>query len=115
VLGETEADSCTRGLDVENDLLISAGTVAEALIVSACSNVGEEMARLIGDLGFEIGTVSAAPARRVALSGCAAGLGGKFGLTEASFLENRALTVLLLKFGSASRGHDQSVLRRCSS
>ncbi len=68
VLGEAAADSCTRALEAENDLVISAGTVAEALIVSARRNVGEEMARLIDGLGFEIETVTAASARRVAVA-----------------------------------------------
>jgi ribonuclease VapC len=68
VLGEPEADACARALEAENELLISAGTVAEALIVSARRNVGEEMARLIDGLGFEIETVTAASARRVALA-----------------------------------------------
>jgi ribonuclease VapC len=63
VLGEAEADSCARALEPENDPLISAGTVAEALVVSARRNVGDEMARLIGGPGFEIETVTAASAR----------------------------------------------------
>jgi ribonuclease VapC len=66
VLGEAEADSCAGALEAENDLRISAATVAEALIVAARRNVGEEMARLIDGLGFEIETVTAASARRVA-------------------------------------------------
>ena len=41
---------------------------AEALIVAARRNVGEEMARLTDGLGFEIETVTAASARRVALA-----------------------------------------------
>jgi ribonuclease VapC len=68
VLGEPEGDLCIRALEAENDLFISAGTGAEALIVSARRNVGEEMARLIDGLGFEIETVTAASARRVALA-----------------------------------------------
>ncbi|ULJ76009.1 type II toxin-antitoxin system VapC family toxin [Rhizobium gallicum] len=66
VLGEPEANFCIGALETEADLLISAGTVAEALIVSARRNVGEEMARLIDGLGFEIVSLTPASARRVA-------------------------------------------------
>jgi ribonuclease VapC len=66
VLGEPAADSCIGALESEADLLISAGTVAEALIVSARRNVGPEMARLIDGLGFEIVSLTPASARRVA-------------------------------------------------
>jgi len=66
VLNETEADACAAALEVEDRLLISAGTVAEALIVAARRNVGEEMAQLIDGLGLEIVSVTPASARRVA-------------------------------------------------
>lgn len=66
VLGEPAADSCIGALEAEGDLLISAGTVAEALIVSARRNVGPEMARLIDGLGFEVVNLTPASARRVA-------------------------------------------------
>jgi ribonuclease VapC len=66
VLNEPEADACAAALDVEDDLLISAGTVAEALIVAARRNVREEMERLIDGLGFQIVSVTAASARRIA-------------------------------------------------
>ncbi len=66
VLDEPEADACIAALEAENDILISAGTVAEALIVSLRRNVGEEVASLIDGLGFEIVTVTPASARRIA-------------------------------------------------
>jgi ribonuclease VapC len=66
VLNEPGADACITVLEREDDLLISAGTMAEALIVSARRNVGEEMGRLIDELGFEIVTVTLASARRIA-------------------------------------------------
>ncbi|MGE0240243.1 MAG: type II toxin-antitoxin system VapC family toxin [Parvibaculaceae bacterium] len=66
VLNETEADACAGALEAEERLLISAGTVAEALIVAARRNVGEEMARLIDGLGLEIVSVTPASARRIA-------------------------------------------------
>ena len=40
LLDEPEADACIAALEAEDGLLISAGTVAEALIVSARRNVG---------------------------------------------------------------------------
>jgi ribonuclease VapC len=66
VLNEPDADACIAALETENDLLISAGTVAEALIVSARRDLGEEMALLIEKLGFEIVSLTPAAARRVA-------------------------------------------------
>ena len=66
VLGEAEADTCIKVLEAETEVLVSAGTVAEALIVAARQNIGEEMARLIDGLGFEIVTVTPASARRIA-------------------------------------------------
>lgn len=66
VLDEAEADACIAVLEAEDELLISAGTVAEALVVAARRHVGDEMARLIGGLGFEVVTVTSASARRIA-------------------------------------------------
>ena len=66
VLNEPGADTCATALATEGKLLISAGTVAEALIVSARRNVGEEMQRLIDGLGFEVVSVTPAAARRIA-------------------------------------------------
>lgn len=65
-LDEPEADACIAALEAEDDILISAGTVAEALIVSAQRNVGGEVASLIDGLGFEVVTVTPASARRIA-------------------------------------------------
>ncbi|MCW5751931.1 MAG: type II toxin-antitoxin system VapC family toxin, partial [Alphaproteobacteria bacterium] len=66
VLNEPEADACVEALVAENGLLISAGTVAESLIVADRRNVGEEMARLLDGLGFEVVPVTAASANRIA-------------------------------------------------
>jgi ribonuclease VapC len=65
-LGEAEADACIRVLETETEIVISAGTVAEAVIVATRRNVGEEMARMIDGLGFEIVSVTPATARRAA-------------------------------------------------
>jgi ribonuclease VapC len=66
VLNDPQADACIAALESEDDLLISAGTVAEALIVAARRSVGEEMERLIDGLGFEVVNVTFAAARRIA-------------------------------------------------
>jgi ribonuclease VapC len=66
VLGEREADACISVLEREDSLLISAGTAAESLIVAARRNVRQRMAELIDGLGFEIVSVTAASARRMA-------------------------------------------------
>jgi ribonuclease VapC len=67
-LNEKEADACISALEAEDNILISAGTVAEALIVAARRNVGDEVASLIDGLGFDIVTVTPAAARRIALA-----------------------------------------------
>ena len=66
VLKEPRAPACVAALEAEDEILISAGTVAEALIVSARRNVGVEMARLLDALGCEIVSVTPAAARRIA-------------------------------------------------
>jgi ribonuclease VapC len=66
VLDEPEADACIAALEAEDGLLISAGTMAEALIVSARRSVGEELASLIDGLGFEVVAVTSATARSIA-------------------------------------------------
>ncbi len=66
VLNERQAGACIAALADDGAILISAGTVAEALIVSARRGVGEEVARLIDGLGLEVVPVTSASARRVA-------------------------------------------------
>jgi ribonuclease VapC len=66
LLDEPAADACIAALAEEGALLISAGTVAEALIVAARRGVGEELPGLIDGLGFEVVPVTAASARRMA-------------------------------------------------
>ncbi len=66
VLNEPEANACIAALETEDEILISAGTVAEALIVAGGRNVGEEMARLLDGLGFEFVSVTPESARRIA-------------------------------------------------
>lgn len=66
LLNEAQADDCVAVLAAEEHLLISAGTVAEALIVAARRNLGQEMAQIIDGLGLEIVSVTPASARRIA-------------------------------------------------
>lgn len=66
VLDEAEADACIAVLEKEDTVLISAGTIAEALIVAARRNVGEEIESLIDGLGFNAIAVTPAAARRIA-------------------------------------------------
>ncbi|MFZ5783881.1 MAG: type II toxin-antitoxin system VapC family toxin [Pseudomonadota bacterium] len=68
LLDESEAGACASALEREEELLISAGTVAEALIVATRRNVRSEMERLIEGLGLEIVNVTSASARRMALA-----------------------------------------------
>jgi ribonuclease VapC len=66
VLNDSAADACIAALEADDDILISAGTVAEALIVAVRRNVGQEVASLIDGLGFAVVTVTPAAARRIA-------------------------------------------------
>jgi ribonuclease VapC len=66
VLNEPEAEACMSALEAEESVLISAGTLAEALIVAGRRNLAEEVSSLIDGLGFEIVPVTPASARRVA-------------------------------------------------
>jgi ribonuclease VapC len=66
LLDEPEAEGCMAAIQEADRLLISAGTMAEALIVAGRRNLGETMTQLIDGLGFEIVPLTAASARRVA-------------------------------------------------
>ena len=66
LLDESEADACAQALATNDRIVISAATVAEALIVARRRNLGTEMARLIDGLGLEIASITLAAARRVA-------------------------------------------------
>ncbi len=65
VLEEPRAKACLTALEAEDEFLMSAGTLAEALIVSARRNVGATMAGLIHRLDPDIIAVTPAAARRV--------------------------------------------------
>ncbi len=66
LLDEPETRECIAALEAEDTVLISAGTLAEALIVATRRNIAEELSNLIDGLGFQIVSVTPASARRVA-------------------------------------------------
>jgi len=66
LLDEPEAGACMDALSTAEALSISAGTVAEALIVADRRGCGPEMRRLVDELGFTIAPVTLAMARHVA-------------------------------------------------
>jgi len=65
LLNEPAGEACRAVLAGESHVLISAGTLAEALIVAGRRNIDTEMAALVDALGFEIVAVTAASARRI--------------------------------------------------
>lgn len=66
LLDEAAADTCVAVLEAEDELLIPAVTVAEALIVAARRGLGAEMDPLLAGLGLEVVAVTGASAGRVA-------------------------------------------------
>lgn len=66
LLGEPQAERCAEVLERETQVLVSAGTLAEALIVARRRNVDDELSALINGLGLEVAPVTAAVAERVA-------------------------------------------------
>lgn len=66
VLNEPESDACISALESEANVLISAGTLAEVLIVADRRNISQEVASLIESLCFEVVSVTPTSARRVA-------------------------------------------------
>jgi ribonuclease VapC len=65
VLKEPQADACLAALGADDEVLMSAGTLAEVFIVSTRRNVGTEMARLIERLAPDVVPVTSAVARRI--------------------------------------------------
>ena len=66
VLGELAGQACWAALSDEPELLVSAGTLAEALIVADRRGVGDELGRLISGLAIETVPVTQASAARIA-------------------------------------------------
>ena len=65
VLNEPDAERCIEALASADELFISAGTVAEVLIVANRRNVDQEIKRLINGLGFKTMPVSEGDAHRI--------------------------------------------------
>ena len=63
---EAGFESCMTALEESQDVLISAGTLAEALVVAGRRGVEGEMSALVEDLGFTVAPLTAPGARRVA-------------------------------------------------
>ena len=66
LLDEPEGLACAAVLGSDAPLLISGGTLAEALIVAGNRGIGAEMAALVGEGGVEVVPVTGATAARVA-------------------------------------------------
>ncbi|OWJ64312.1 type II toxin-antitoxin system VapC family toxin [Inquilinus limosus] len=66
IMKEPEAQRCAAILGSEPELVISAGTVAEAMIVAGGRQVAREMERLITGAGLEIAAVTPSLSWRVA-------------------------------------------------
>lgn len=64
-LAEPKSDDCINALEAESDILISAGTMAEILVVSARRRISAEIKNILTRFDFEIETVTPASARRV--------------------------------------------------
>jgi ribonuclease VapC len=65
VLQEPMAESCKTALETEDEIIISAGTVAELLIVAVGRRISAEIAELLDRLDLSIVPVTSAVARRV--------------------------------------------------
>jgi ribonuclease VapC len=68
VLDEPMATPCKVALEAEDEILMSAGTLAELLIVSARRGIGAEMADFLDRFDFNIISVTPAAARRIGLA-----------------------------------------------
>lgn len=75
LLGEPGGLACATVLASEARLLISAGTLAEALVVAGNRRIGTEMATLVAEGGVEVVPMTAASAARVAEAYAAWGKG----------------------------------------
>lgn len=66
LLDEPDAERCMAALENQAAVMISAGTLAEAMIVAGRRNIGGEMDALVEALGFEVVSLSGAGSARVA-------------------------------------------------
>jgi len=63
---ETLADECSAVLEGESTVVISAGTLTEALIIATLRGLGGHVANFVRNLGMEVVPVTEASARRAA-------------------------------------------------
>ena len=66
VLDEANASRCRAALLATNEIVMSAGTLAEALIVATSRNVEEELGELVDGVGIVIVPITSSSARRAA-------------------------------------------------
>ena len=66
VLDEANASRCRAALLATNEIVMSAGTLAEALIVATSRNVEEELGELVDGVGIVIVPITSNSARRAA-------------------------------------------------
>jgi len=62
VRGEPEAEACREAIGAEQEILIAAPNLAEALIVAGGRELHGEMARLLSDLAMDVAPVNEAAA-----------------------------------------------------
>jgi ribonuclease VapC len=65
VADEPAAARCRSAIDRDHDIVISAGTVAEALIVAGGRNVAATMQRLLDGIHYQVVPVTAASAAAI--------------------------------------------------
>jgi ribonuclease VapC len=65
-LDEPQADACKIALGMDEEVLISAGTLAEVLIVASRRAVAEEVSKFVRDFGLRVEAVTREVAERVA-------------------------------------------------
>lgn len=65
LLNEPSADACLAALASESEKILSAGTLAEMLVVAGRRNRAEEVVRLLDELDLRVVPLTAASARRV--------------------------------------------------
>jgi ribonuclease VapC len=66
LLYEPDGEACVAALKSKDNIVMSAGTLSEALIVAAQRGVGAELIRLIEELEIEVIPLTKASAQRVA-------------------------------------------------
>lgn len=65
ILYEPQARVCAAALQTEDKVIVSAGTMVEALIVASGRGLSTHLQRLIGELDFEVVSVTREAATRI--------------------------------------------------